>query len=190
MNTESTSPAEQEALFKARVAMFRVDALSSEVNERFSQLLLAFVAAAIGFFAEKIHSSQANPGQDTLLGVAAILLCVSLLVGAGQLILAHIAALVRSGFSDPDVLTSIMEPLDIPAKLRLLRQVLEETLTTRFWPDSILLRKALEAPDILLGISDALKRLRRMIQYQALFYRLQLLFVSLAAIPVVMAIFA
>jgi hypothetical protein len=75
MNQEPTSSIEQIAARNARLAMFEADAESSEVNERFSQLLLAFVAAALGFFAEKIHSGEAR--ADTFLGVAAILLCLS-----------------------------------------------------------------------------------------------------------------
>ena len=186
MNTDSTSPAEYEAQVNARVAMFRVDAVSSEVNERFSQLLLGFAAAAIAFFADKIYGAPEK--ADACFGFAATLLCVSLIVGALQLILAHITSLVRSGFSSADILAPIMEPLAKDARCRLLRQVLTETLKTRFWPDTILLRAALKSSDIIEGISDTLLRLRRMIQFQALLYRLQLIFAALAAIPVVLAI--
>jgi hypothetical protein len=177
MEVEPTSRMEQDILLKSRVAMFRVEALSSEVNERFSQLLLGFAAAAIALLADKVSVGS------TPLGVAAVLLCLSLLVGAAQLILAHIAALVRSGFSDPEALSAIMGHLPGEAQLRLLRQVLAETLATRFWPDSWFVRNALSYPDIAEGVSDTLMRLRRLIQCQALLYRLQVLLAALAALP-------
>jgi hypothetical protein len=65
-----------------------------------------------------------------------------------------------------------------------------ETSASRFWPDSILLKRTLAAPDFLEAINDVIRSLRRMIQWQALLYRLQLLLAALAAIPVVWAIFA
>jgi hypothetical protein len=185
MTPEPLSPDEQPVAYKARFAMFQVDTLSSEVNERFSQLLLGFAAAGVAFFAEKIFGAKA----DALLGVAATLLCLSLLAGAGQLLLAHIAAMIRSGFGNPNVLAKELEPLEPKAQLRLIREVLVETLASRFWPDSILLKRALAAPDLLEGIGDVIRSLRRMIQWQALLYRLQLLLSALAAIPVVVAIF-
>jgi len=187
MDQEPLSPTEQIAAYKARFVMFCADAKGSEVNERFSQLLLAFAATALGFFAEKIHSEEAH--ATTWLGVAAILLCLSLLVGAGQLILAHIAALIRTGLADPYVLSKELEPLEPTMQLKALRDVLAETLASRFWPDSILLKRALAAPDLVVAIGDVVRSLRRMIQWQALLYRLQLLLAALAAIPVVLAIF-
>jgi hypothetical protein len=111
-------------------------------------------------------------------------------VGAGQLILAHIAAHVRTGFVDPDILAKVLEPLEPEAKLRVLHKILVETLATRFWPDNILLKRALEAPDLFEAIKDVIMSLRRMIQWQARLYRLQLVLATLAAIPVVLAIFA
>jgi hypothetical protein len=188
MNQEQPSPSERIAAYNARFAMFCADAHSSEVNERFSQLLLAFAAAALGFFAEKIHSRGAH-GDTSLLGIAATLLCLSLLVGAAQLILAHMAALIRVGLANPDILSKELQKLEPAAQVRILREVVAETLASRFWPDTILLKRALTAPDFLEAIADVLRKLRRMIQFQALLYRLQLLLAAVAAIPVLLAIF-
>jgi len=182
------SSEEQVATYKARLAMFYVDAQGSEVNERFSQLLLGFAAAAIGILAEKIHSGEAH--ADLFLAIAAVFLCASLLLGAGQLILAHIAALIRKGFDSPDVLAKELGSLEPEAQLRVLRTVLVETLASKFWPDRALLKRAVAAPDLFEAIASVIRSIRRMIQWQALLFRLQVLLAALAAIPVVLAIFA
>jgi len=182
------TPEERGALLAAKFALFRTDAAASEISERFSQLLLAFAGATLALFFDKLDKAQLQ--SETYVGWAAALLCTSLLCGAAQLVLAHIAALVRKGFSDeaqPGSLAAVLNKLDQPHRERVFRLAMTDLMKTRFWPEKFFLQSALAAPTIAEGVSATLQRLQRIMQWQALLFRLQLLSAVAAALPLAIA---
>ena len=187
---ESRSPEEQ-FLFSMRQAAFKADIASAEVNERFSQLLLAFAAGAIALIVGSLPDLTAAP-WPAVLRATSVLLGISMLFGTVQLLLAHLAALVWSGFKaqEDGMQAGAKAALQLPLEslLMLMRQHLEETRRTHLPPERWLIASCLRANNPLVGLERVQRKLRLMVQIQALLFRLQLVAAASAAAPVVFAL--
>jgi hypothetical protein len=114
------------------------------------------------------------------LGGAALLNAVSLLLAAANLLLAHLIAQTRAGLdpaADPASLAKILSTLPPARRMALLHRLLGELAETRFPPDRWFIESAVKGDEAAMadGVFNHLRRLQRLIQWQGLLFRSQLM---------------